>query len=96
MLTAAVVFAVLVLVAMMARAAAELRHDAELRADPARRLPAPRRGDTGRAVLRSMRAVNDVRAIARGPGAYGRPGAWPLGRPRWRRARWCRPATWRY
>ena len=27
---------------------------------------------TGRAVLRTMRAVNDVRAISRGPSAYGK------------------------
>ena len=27
---------------------------------------------TGRAVLGAMRAVNDVRAISRGPGAYGK------------------------
>ena len=26
----------------------------------------------GRAVLRTMRTVNDVRALSRGPGAYGR------------------------
>jgi len=37
-----------------------------------RRTPPRRSTGPGRAVLRTMRAVNDVRAVSRGPGAIGR------------------------
>lgn len=44
------------------------------RDNPRYQTPPPRRRSTGagRAVLQTMRTVNDVRALSRGPGAYGR------------------------
>ena len=44
------------------------------RDNPRYQIPPPRRRstDAGRAVLQTMRTVNDVRALSRGPGAYGR------------------------
>ena len=58
-------------IVLLLRAVVTWRHPGETR-DPAPRREITRPGETGRAVLRTMRAVNDVRAAARGPGAYGR------------------------
>ena len=56
-----------------------LRARVARRADPDAPAPAttpqrtrPRSTGTGRAVLGAMRAVNDMRALSRGPGAYGK------------------------
>ncbi len=70
--TAVVWFAVGFAVALLLRARVNSRNGTDERADePAR--PRTRAGTgTGRAVLRTMRTVNDIRAISRGPGAYGR------------------------
>ena len=74
--TAVVWFAVGFAVALLLRARVNNRNGTEERADePARTRTRtrPRAGTgTGRAVLRTMRTVNDIRAISRGPGAYGR------------------------
>ncbi|MCY4482379.1 MAG: hypothetical protein OXC12_05865 [Spirochaetaceae bacterium] len=74
--TAVVWFAVGFAVALLLRARVNNRNGTDERADePARTRtrPRPRAGTgTGRAVLRTMRTVNDIRAISRGPGAYGR------------------------
>ena len=72
--TAVVWFAVGFAVALLLRARVNSRNGTEERAgEPARTRTRTRtRTGTGRAVLRTMRTVNDIRAISRGPGAYGR------------------------
>jgi len=58
---------------LILRAAVTWRHPPAERREREPPAPAPYRpGETGRAILRTMRAVNDVRAISRGPGAYGK------------------------
>ena len=57
-------------VAMLLRARVNARTDRATTAAPPR--PATRTTGTGRTVLRTMRAVNDVRAVSRGGGAYGK------------------------
>ena len=60
-------------VAMLLRARVSSRTEtkAPLAAAPPRTRTRTSTG-AGRAVLRTMRTVNDVRALSRGPGAYGR------------------------
>ena len=72
--TAVVWFAVGFAVALLLRARLNNRNETEAPDDaPARTRPRARTSTgTGRAVLRTMRTVNDIRAISRGPGAYGR------------------------
>lgn len=74
--TAVVWFAVGFAVALLLRARVNNRNDTEEPADvPAQtrtRTQTRTSTGTGRAVLRTMRAVNDIRAVSRGPGAYGR------------------------
>ena len=70
-MTALIWFAAGFAVAMLLRARVSSR--TETKAPPAA-APPRTRTSTGacRAVLRTMRTVNDVRALSRGPGAYGR------------------------
>ena len=71
--TALIWFAAGFAVAMLLRARVSSR--TETKAPPAAAPPRTRTRTstgTGRAVLRTMRTVNDVRALSRGPGAYGR------------------------
>ena len=75
--TAVVWFAIGFAVALLLRARVNNRNDSDEPADEARsqqrtRTRARTSTGTGRAVLRTMRTVNDIRAISRGPGAYGR------------------------
>ena len=72
--TAVVWFAVGFAVALLLRVRVNNRNDTEEPADVPAHTPTQTRTSTGtgRAVLRTMRAVNDIRAVSRGPGAYGR------------------------
>ena len=72
-MTALIWFAAGFAVAMFLRGRVSSR--TETKAPPAAAPPRTRTRTstgTGRAVLRTMRTVNDVRALSRGPGAYGR------------------------
>ena len=60
-------FSLMLLAAALLRLAAGARHE---RAQPRAGRSGPT--GTGRAVLRAVRTVNDVRAMGRGPGAYGK------------------------
>ena len=70
--TAVVWFAVGFAVALLLRARVNSRNGTDERADEPARTRTRAGTGTGRAVLRTMRTVNDIRAISRGPGAYGR------------------------
>ena len=72
-MTALIWFAAGFAVAMLLRARVSSRTETKAppAAAPARTRTRTSTG-TGRAVLRTMRTVNDVRALSRGPGAYGR------------------------
>lgn len=73
-MTALVWFGVGFAVAMLLRPRvnARARTERPAPAAPRSRPAAPRSTGTGRTVLRAVRAVNDVRAISRGPGAYSK------------------------
>ena len=70
--TALIWFAAGFAVALFLRARVSNRTGTEESDSPPPRTRARTSTGTGRAVLRTMRTVNDVRAISRGPGAYGR------------------------
>ena len=71
-MTALIWFGIGFAVALFLRARVGSRTERDAPAATPRR-PAPRTSTgTGRAVLGAMRAVNDVRAVSRGPGAYGK------------------------
>lgn len=62
-------FSLMLLLAVALRLAAGARHE---RAQTGSRRTGSGSTGTGRTVLRTVRRVNDVRAMARGPGAYGK------------------------
>ena len=62
-------FSLMLLLAVALRLAAGARHE---RVQTGSRRTGSRSTGTGRTVLRTVRRVNDVRAMARGPGAYGK------------------------
>lgn len=62
-------FALMLLIAGVCWLAAAVRHE---QAQSGTGRTGTRRTGSGRTVLRTVRRVNDVRAISRGPGAYGK------------------------
>ena len=68
-MTALIWFGIGFAIALLLRARVASRTE---RDSPARAPAPPRTTGTGRAILRTIRAVNDVRAASRGPGAYGK------------------------
>ena len=71
-MTALIWFGIGLAVCWFLRARVRDRTERDAPAATPRRPAAHTSTGTGRAVLSTMRAVNDVRAISRGPGAYGK------------------------
>lgn len=73
MIVGLIVFALLLIVAGACGAGTRRRaHEAERQRAVAESRPPRGQYRIGRAALRAYRTVGDVRAMARGPGAYGR------------------------